>query len=66
VRLNFRVRSDAPAANVIGAIRRETAAIDRGMLIFDSMPMTEYVAVSLHGAKVGAVLLNVRAEGLDC
>jgi predicted permease len=57
--LTFHVRSDGSAANVIGAIRRETAAIDQGMLIFDSMPMTEYVAASLYGPKVGAVLLNV-------
>jgi len=57
--LTFHVRSDGPAAPVIAAIRRETAAIDPGMLIFDSMPMTEYVAASLYGPKVGAVLLNV-------
>jgi ABC-type antimicrobial peptide transport system permease subunit len=57
--LTFHVRSDGPAANVIGGIRRETAAIDPGMLIFDSMPMSEYVAASLYGPKVGAVLLNV-------
>ncbi len=57
--LTFHVRSGGAPASVMAAIRRETAAIDPAMLIFDSMPMTEYIAASLYGPKVGAVLLNV-------
>ena len=40
-------------------IRREAAAIDPAMMIFDSMPLTEYISASLYGQKVGAILLNV-------
>ena len=43
----------------MAAIRRESAAIDPSMMIFDSMPLTEYISASLYGQKVGAILLNV-------
>jgi predicted permease len=57
--LTFHVRTNGPVADAIADIRRESAAIDPGMMIFDSMPMTEYISASLYGQKVGAVLLNV-------
>jgi putative ABC transport system permease protein len=41
------------------ALRREVAAIDPALTIFDAEPMTEYVAASLFGAKVAASLLSV-------
>jgi len=46
-------------ADAMAAIRREAAALDPAMMIFDSMPFTEYISASLYGQKVGAVLLNV-------
>ena len=57
--LTFHVRTAGPVANAIAAVRREAAAIDPAMMIFDSMPMTEYISASLYGQKVGATLLNV-------
>jgi predicted permease len=57
--LTFSVRTAGPVASAIAAARRESAAIDPAMMIFDSMPMTEYISASLYGQKVGAVLLNV-------
>ena len=57
--LNFYVRTSGPLAAIIRAIRRESAAIDPAMMISDTMPLTEYIAASLYGQKVGAILLNV-------
>jgi predicted permease len=57
--LTFSIRTSGPVAGAIAAVRREAAAIDPAMMIFDSMPMTEYISASLYGQKVGAVLLNV-------
>jgi predicted permease len=57
--LTFHVRAVGPVANAIAAIRHETAAIDPALMIFDSMPLSEYISASLYGQKVGAVLLNV-------
>lgn len=57
--LTFHVRTVGPVAEAIAAIRREAAAIDRGLMIFDSMEMKEYISASLYGQKVGAILLNV-------
>jgi hypothetical protein len=41
--LNFHVRTAGPMADAFSAIHREAAAIDPGILIFDSMPLTEYI-----------------------
>ena len=57
--LNFYVRTSGPLASAISAIRRESAAIDPAMMIFDSMPLSEYISASLYGQKIGAILLNV-------
>jgi predicted permease len=57
--LTFHVRTAGPVANAIADIRRETAAIDPALTIFDSMPLGEYISASLYGQKVGAILLNV-------
>src|SRR5262249_41235200 len=57
--LTFHVRAAGPVGDAIAAVRREAAAIDPALMIFDSMPMTEYISASLYGQKVGAVLLNV-------
>ena len=57
--LNFQVRTAGPVAEAIAAIRRQTAAIDPALPIFDSLPMTEYISASLFGQKIGAVLLSV-------
>ncbi|MDR3699765.1 MAG: ABC transporter permease [Candidatus Sulfopaludibacter sp.] len=57
--LNFHVRTAGPLPDAITAIRREAAAIDPAIMIFDSMPLTEYISASLYGQKVGAILLNV-------
>jgi predicted permease len=57
--LTFDVRTSGSVNEAIAALRRESAAIDPGLTIFDAEPMTEYVAASLFGAKVAASLLSV-------
>lgn len=57
--LTFHVRTSGPVADAIAAIRREAAAIDPALMMFDSMPLTEYITASLYGQKVGAILLSV-------
>jgi predicted permease len=57
--LTFHVRTSGSVNEAIAALRRESAAIDPTMTIFDAEPMTEYVAASLFGAKIAASLLSV-------
>jgi predicted permease len=57
--LTFDVRTSGSVNEAIAALRREAAAIDPALTIFDAEPMTEYVAASLFGAKVAASLLSV-------
>ena len=57
--LTFHVRTAASVNDAIAAIRRESAAIDPGLTIFDAEPMTEYISASLFGAKIAANLLTV-------
>jgi predicted permease len=57
--LTFQVRTSGSVNEAIAALRRESAAIDPAMTIFDAEPMTEYVAASLFGAKIAASLLSV-------
>lgn len=57
--LSFEVRTAGPLPAAMSAIRREAAALDRGLMLFDIMPLSEYISASLYGQKIGAVLLNV-------
>jgi predicted permease len=57
--LTFEARTNGPVADAMAAIRREAAAIDPGLTVFDSMTMTEHISAALFGQKVGAILLNV-------
>jgi predicted permease len=57
--LTFHVRTSGPVSEAIAALRREAAAIDPALTIFDAEPMTEYIAASLFGAKITANLLGV-------
>jgi predicted permease len=57
--LAFHVRTSASVNEAIAALRRESAAIDPGLTIFDAEPMTEYIAASLFGAKIAANLLTL-------
>jgi predicted permease len=57
--LTFQVRTAGPVPAAMAAIRREAAAIDPAMMLFDSMPLPEYISASLYGQKIGATLLNV-------
>jgi predicted permease len=57
--LTFHVRTSGSVNEAIAALRREAAAIDPALTIFDAEPMTEYVAASLFGPKVAASLLSV-------
>jgi predicted permease len=57
--LTFDVRTSGSVNEAIAGLRREAAAVDPGLTIFDAEPMTEYVAASLFGAKVAASLLSV-------
>src|SRR5438445_3056020 len=57
--LTFEVRTSGSVNEAIAGLRRESAAIDPALTIFDAEPMTEYVAASLFGAKIAASLLSV-------
>jgi predicted permease len=57
--LTFEVRTAGPVPAAMAAIRREATALDPSMILFDSMPLPEYISASLYGQKVGATLLNV-------
>lgn len=57
--LTFHVRTSGSVNEALSALRREAAAIDPALTIFDAEPMTEYVAASLFGAKIAASLLTV-------
>ena len=57
--LTFHVRTAGSVNEAIAAVRRETAAIDPSLTIFDAEPMTEYISTSLFGAKIAASLLSV-------
>jgi predicted permease len=57
--LTFQVRTSGSVSEAITELRRETAAIDPALTIFDAEPMTEYIAASLFGAKITATLLGV-------
>ncbi len=57
--LTFHVRTQGSTTEAIGAVRREAAAIDAELTLFDAQPMTEYIAGSLFGQKVAASLLSV-------
>jgi predicted permease len=57
--LTFHVRTSGHVSDAIAALRREAAAIDPALTIFDAEPMTEYIAASLFGAKITANLLGV-------
>jgi predicted permease len=57
--LTFHVRTAGPIGDAILDIYREAKAIDRGVMVYDAQPMTEYISASLYGQKIGAILLNV-------
>jgi len=57
--LTFHVRTSGSVNESIAAIRREAAAIDPAVTIFDAQPMTEYISASLYGAKISASLLTL-------
>ena len=57
--LTFQVRTSGSINEAIAALRREAAAIDPSLAIFDAEPMTEYISASLFGAKIAANLLTV-------
>jgi len=57
--LTFHVRTSGSVNEAIAAIRREAAAIDRSVTVFDAEPMTEYISASLYGAKISASLLTL-------
>jgi len=56
--LKFYVRSSAPVNDAVAALRREAAAIDPAVPVFDAMPLEEYIASSLFVQKIAASLLG--------
>jgi predicted permease len=52
--LTFHLRTSGSVSDALAALRRETAAIDPALTIFDAEPMTEYIAASLFGPKIAA------------
>jgi predicted permease len=59
--LSFAIRSDAPPASVMPAIRRLTAAVDPNVGIDALVPMTRLVSDSLARQRFSAVLLGAFA-----
>ena len=57
--LTFHVRTSGSVNEAIAAVRREAAAIDPAIVLFDAQPMTEYISASLFGAKIAANLLTL-------
>ena len=57
--LTFHVRTSGSVNEAIAATRREAAAIDPAITIFDAESMTEYISASLYGAKITANLLSL-------
>jgi predicted permease len=57
--LTFQVRTSGSINEAILSLRREAAAIDPAITIFDAEPMTEYISASLFGAKITADLLSL-------
>ena len=57
--LTFQVRTSGSMSEAIGEMRREAAAIDPAITIFDAESMTEYTSASLYGAKITANLLSL-------
>jgi predicted permease len=57
--LTFHVRAEAPVDNVIATVRREAAAIDPAIVMFDAQSMSEYIAGSLYGERIAATMLGV-------
>ena len=57
--LTFQVRTSGSMNEAIAAIRREAAAIDPAITIFDAESMTEYISASLYGARITANLLTL-------
>jgi predicted permease len=59
--LTFQIRTSGAVNEAIAGVRREAAAIDPAITIFDAEPMTEYIAASLLGAKITANLISLLA-----
>jgi predicted permease len=57
--LRFYVRTSGSVTEAVTALRREAAVIDPSLTVFDAVPMTEYIAGSLFGARIAATLLSV-------
>ena len=57
--LTFHVRTSGSVEEAINAVRQEAASIDPSLTLFDAQSMTEYVAGSLYGQKVAAIMLSV-------
>ena len=57
--LTFHVRTSGSVNEAIAAVRREAAAIDPAVTIFDAQSMVEYISASLYGAKISASLLSL-------
>ncbi len=57
--LTFHVRTSGSVNEAIASVRREAAAIDPAIVLFDAQPMTEYISASLFGAKIAANLLTL-------
>lgn len=57
--LTFHVRTSGSVSEAIASLRREAAAIDPSITIFDAQPMVEYISASLFGAKIAADLLSL-------
>ena len=57
--LTFHVRTSGSVIEAIASLRREAAAIDPAITIFDAQSMTEYISASLFGARITANLLSL-------
>jgi putative ABC transport system permease protein len=57
--VTFHIRTSGPVAAALVAARREAAAFDPALTLFDAQAMTDYVAESLFGQKIAASILSL-------
>jgi len=56
---NLHVRTTGDPEQAAAMVRREAAALDPAIRVFDVMPMTEVIGASLFGLKTAAVLMSI-------
>jgi len=59
--LTFHLRTSGAMDEAIAAVRREVAAFDPALTVFDAQPMTDYISGSLFGQRIATAILSILA-----